>query len=151
LVAAHTIPADNVFTDWQDATARPKFADAVIIATQDQMHTAPALAFARLGYHILLEKPMAPNPEECHAIVDTVKAAGVLFGVCHVLRYTRYTQRLKALVTSGADGRPGQHPTPGTGGASGIRRTPSCAATGATTRPPPGRCCSPNPATIWTG
>lgn len=104
LVAAHAISASNVFTDWQDAAARPKFADAVIIATQDQMHTAPALAFAQRGYHILLEKPMAPNPEECRAIVDAVKATGVLFGVCHVLRYTRYTQRLKTLVTSGTIG-----------------------------------------------
>ncbi|HNT77692.1 MAG TPA: Gfo/Idh/MocA family oxidoreductase [Anaerolineae bacterium] len=104
LVAAHAIPTDNVFTDWQDAAAKPKFANAVIIATQDQMHTAPAIAFAKLGYHVLLEKPMAPTPAECRAIVDTVKAAGILFGVCHVLRYTRYTQRLKALVESGAIG-----------------------------------------------
>lgn len=104
LVNAHHIPADNVFTDWQDAAARPRFADAVIIATQDRMHTAPAIAFAKLGYHVLLEKPMAPAPEECRAIVDTAKAAGILFGVCHVMRYTRFTQRLKALVESGAIG-----------------------------------------------
>jgi len=104
LVTAHHIPADNVFTDWQDAAARPKFADAVIIATQDRMHTEPAIAFAKLGYHILLEKPMAPTPEECRAIVGAAKAAGVLFGVCHVMRYTRFTQRLKALVDSGAIG-----------------------------------------------
>ncbi len=104
LVSAHSIPANNVFTDWQDVAARPKFADAVIIATQDRMHTEPAIAFANLGYHVLLEKPMAPTPEECHAIVGAAKAAGILFGVCHVMRYTRFTQRLKAIVDSGAIG-----------------------------------------------
>jgi predicted dehydrogenase len=104
LVNAHNIPAENVFTDWRDAAARPKFADAVIIATQDRMHTEPAIAFAKLGYHMLLEKPMAPTPEECRAIVETAKAAGILFGVCHVLRYTRFTQRLKALLDAGAIG-----------------------------------------------
>ncbi|HOT92480.1 MAG TPA: Gfo/Idh/MocA family oxidoreductase [Anaerolineae bacterium] len=104
LVNAHNIPADNVFTDWQDAAARPRFADAVIIATQDRMHTEPAIAFAKLGYHVLLEKPMAPTPEECRAVVDTAKAAGILFGVCHVMRYTRFTQRLKAMVEAGVIG-----------------------------------------------
>jgi predicted dehydrogenase len=104
LVNAHNIPANNIFTDWKDAAARPKFADAVIIATQDQMHTEPAIAFAKLGYHVLLEKPMAPTPEECRAIVGTIKAAGVLFGVCHVLRYTRFTQALKHIIDSGAIG-----------------------------------------------
>ncbi|HQE92121.1 MAG TPA: Gfo/Idh/MocA family oxidoreductase [Anaerolineae bacterium] len=104
LVTTHHIPAGNVFTDWKDAAERPRFADAVIIATQDRMHTEPAMAFAKLGYHVLLEKPLAPTAEECRAIVDTVKAAGVLFGVCHVMRYTRFTQRLKALIESGAIG-----------------------------------------------
>jgi len=33
----------------------------VIIATQDAAHAAPAVAFARLGYAMLLEKPMALN------------------------------------------------------------------------------------------
>lgn len=104
LVNAHSIPTENVFTDWKDAAERPRFADAVIIATQDRMHTEPAIAFANLGYHVLLEKPMAPTPEECRAIVETVKAAGILFGVCHVMRYTRFTQRLKALLDAGTIG-----------------------------------------------
>lgn len=101
LANAHNIPANHVFTDWKQVAEQPKFADAVIIATQDRMHTEPAIAFANLGYHILLEKPMAPTPEECRRIVDTVKANDILFGVCHVLRYTRLTQKLKAIIDSG--------------------------------------------------
>ena len=104
LATQHAIPAGRVFTDWRQAAAVPRFADAVIIATQDAMHRGPAEAFARLGYHILLEKPMAPNAADCRAIVAAAKQAGVLFGVCHVLRYTRYTQGLKALLDSGRIG-----------------------------------------------
>ena len=104
LAEAHVIPAENVFLDWREAAERPKFADAVIIATQDKMHTEPAIAFAKRGYHILLEKPMAPTPEECRAIVDAVESAGVMFGVCHVLRYTSFTQKLKAIIDSGSIG-----------------------------------------------
>jgi len=52
------IPEKNVYADWQDMAKRRKFADGVIIATQDNMHTEPALKFARKGYHIMLEKPL---------------------------------------------------------------------------------------------
>ena len=79
-------------------------ADAVIICTQDAMHAEPAVAFAKKGYAILLEKPMAPNEADCRRIVEAVKANGILFAVCHVMRYTRYTQMLKQVVDSGAIG-----------------------------------------------
>lgn len=105
MVSTHAIPPENVFTDWRDLAARPRFADLVIIATQDRMHTEPAIALAEKGYAMLLEKPMAPTEEECVRIVDAVKRAGILFGVCHVLRYTSYTQALKQVLDSGAIGQ----------------------------------------------
>ena len=104
LVRAHRIPAGNVFADWAAIAARPKFADAVIVSTQDRMHLGPAIAFARKGYAILLEKPMAPTESECRRIVAEVKRARVTFAVCHVMRYTRYTRALKALLAGGAIG-----------------------------------------------
>jgi predicted dehydrogenase len=104
LVQQHAIPAAQVFHDWRDAARQPRFADAVIIATQDAMHAEPAIAFAERGYHILLEKPMAPTAADCRRIVAAVKRAGVLFAVCHVMRYTVYSQRLKELLAAGAIG-----------------------------------------------
>ena len=104
LVDEHGIPSENVFTDWRPAAERERFADAVVVATQDAMHTAPAVAFASKGYHLLLEKPMAPTAEECRHIVAAVKEAGIIFAVGHVMRYTRYTQKLKELVDSGLIG-----------------------------------------------
>ncbi len=104
LVDTHQIPSDNVYTDWKEVAKREKFADAVIIATQDAMHTEPAIAFAKKGYHILLEKPMAPNPNECRNIVQAVKENQVFMAVGHVLRYTPYTQTLKNHLDAGAIG-----------------------------------------------
>ncbi len=104
LAATYGVPAENVATDWRALAERPRLADAVIIATQDALHVEPALAFAQRGYALLLEKPMAPNAADCRRIVSAVKAAGVLFAVCHVLRYTAYTRRLKQVVDSGALG-----------------------------------------------
>ena len=100
----HNIAPENCFRSWDEFTAKPKMCDAVAICTQDSMHEAPAIACAELGYHILLEKPMAPTPEACKRIVAAVKKAGVLFAVCHVLRYTAYTRALKEILKSGEIG-----------------------------------------------
>jgi len=101
---AHKIPPQAVFDDWRKLADQPKMADMVIIATQDAMHAEPAIAFAKKGYAILLEKPMAPNLADCERIYQAVKQAGVLFGVCHVMRYTGYTKALKKLLDEGAVG-----------------------------------------------
>ena len=101
---AHNVPPEYRFNSWEDVARLPRLADAVLICTQDQMHEAPAIAFAQLGYDILLEKPMAPTAESCRRIVTAVKKAGVLFAVCHVLRYTAYTRKLKEVLASGAIG-----------------------------------------------
>jgi predicted dehydrogenase len=100
----HAIPSGAVFSDWRDLAAQPKMADAVIIATQDAMHADPAVAFAAKGYHILLEKPMAPTQAECERITRAVEKAGVMSAVCHVMRYTAYTQALKKIIDAGEIG-----------------------------------------------
>ena len=48
-----------------------------------------------------MEKPIAPTQEACVELVDAVTAAGVLFGVCHVMRYRPYTRLVKQLVEDG--------------------------------------------------
>ncbi len=103
-IEQHNIAPEKVFTDWKQAAAVPKIADVVLICTQDNMHKEPAIAFARLGYHILLEKPIAPTAEDCREIIAEVKNNNVLLAVAHVLRYTRYTQKLKSLLDSGIIG-----------------------------------------------
>ncbi|WP_049558345.1 Gfo/Idh/MocA family protein [Nonomuraea sp. SBT364] len=101
LAAEHGLPEEACFTGWAELAAVPKLADAVVIATQDRLHADPAVAFAGLGYAILLEKPMAPTEPEARRIVEAVERAGVVFAVCHVLRYTAYTRAFKELVGGG--------------------------------------------------
>lgn len=92
------------FNDWKELAQQPKLADAVIIATPDNIHAEPAIAFANLGYHMLLEKPMAQTEQECRDIVQAVLKNNVMFAVCHVLRYTTYTQKLKSIIEAGLIG-----------------------------------------------
>lgn len=93
------------YADWRTLLDSERAVDAVVIATQDREHVEPALAFAARGVHILLEKPMAPTEQECRKVVAAVEAAGILFGVCHVLRYTSYTDLVKQVVDAGVLGR----------------------------------------------
>ena len=104
LAEKHRIPEDRVFQDWRALAECGKCADAVIIATPDQEHVEPALLFSELGYHMLLEKPMAVTAGDCRRIVDAAVENDIVFSVCHVLRYTRYTQTLKWMLDSGAVG-----------------------------------------------
>lgn len=101
---AHHVPEEYRFRSWEEALSRPKFADAVLICTMDDMHEGPAVKAAELGYGILLEKPIAPTAEACRRIVAAVKKAGVPFAVCHVLRYTNSTRKIKELIAGGVIG-----------------------------------------------
>jgi predicted dehydrogenase len=103
--ARHAIPAGASFAGWRELAGRGRLADAVLICTQDAMHVEPAVAFAELGYHVLLEKPMATTAAGCRRIVEVVERAGVLFAVCHVLRYTPYTALVKQVVDAGRLGQ----------------------------------------------
>src|SRR5688500_1939010 len=53
----HDIAPERVVSDWRDLAVTPRIADGVILATPDALHADPAVAFADLGYHLLLEKP----------------------------------------------------------------------------------------------
>jgi predicted dehydrogenase len=101
LAEEHGITERDAVENWTELTARPRLADAVLICTQDRMHAEPAEAFARLGYHILLEKPMAPDEESCRRIVGAVEQADVMLAVGHVMRYSPYTVAVKQVVDSG--------------------------------------------------
>ncbi|AEV88575.1 oxidoreductase [Actinoplanes sp. SE50] len=98
------LPADRVHRDWTGLLAGPRVADAVIVATQDRLHEAPAVALLGHGYDVLLEKPMAPSEASARRIADAALASGRIFGVCHVLRYTPYTAMIRELIRDGALG-----------------------------------------------
>lgn len=100
----HNIPDDFTFNQWQDVFAQPKFADAVIISTPDNLHTAPCLAALDAGYDILLEKPIAPTEKECRQILHKVQSGNNIVGICHVLRYSPYFRELKEILDAGLIG-----------------------------------------------
>jgi hypothetical protein len=100
----HNIQDKNRFKTWEEVFKRPKFADAIIISTPDWLHYGPCMEALKMGYDILLEKPISPSEQECRDILALAKKTGRIVAVCHVLRYAPYFIRLRELVQSGAIG-----------------------------------------------
>lgn len=100
----HNIEAENRFNTWEDVFKKPKMADAVIISMPDNLHYEPCMQALRLGYDVLLEKPIAPTERECRNILALAKKTGRIVAVCHVLRYAPYFVKMKELIAKGAIG-----------------------------------------------
>jgi predicted dehydrogenase len=101
----HSIADANRFKTWEDVFKKPKFADAIIITTPDNLHYGPCIAALKMGYDVLLEKPIAPTEAECREILAIAKKSGRIVGVCHVLRYAPYFVKLREIIQSGAIGK----------------------------------------------
>ena len=94
----HNIPVENQFEDYKEVFEREKFADCVLVCTQDRMHYEPTMMAFEKGYHVLCEKPMSVEKKE---IVEMVKAAQeykkvLLLG--YVLRYSPFFIKLKKML-----------------------------------------------------
>ncbi|MCD6551579.1 Gfo/Idh/MocA family oxidoreductase [Thermotoga sp.] len=105
-IATYHIPEENAFRDWKQLLDKKgKIADVVIIATPDDVHVEPAIAFAKAGYDILLEKPIARRPDELVRIQREIANTGRTVIVAHVLRYTPFFQKIEEIIESGEIGK----------------------------------------------
>lgn len=91
------------YINYRDLLANPNV-EAVLVATPHHLHTEIAIAAAKAGKHILLEKPMAPTLAECDQILHAVKAASVRLMVGHISQFSPTYRIAKALITSGEMG-----------------------------------------------
>jgi predicted dehydrogenase len=102
----HHLSDDRVFTDWKDAMqALPPDTEAVIIATQDKMHSGPLAKAMAQNIHILCEKPIVPTLEECREIDKSSAGFTKIFMVAHVLKYTLFFSKIKELLDQGRIGK----------------------------------------------
>lgn len=97
----HGIPDAMCFTDWRPLLELGRIADLAVIATMDAQHYEPAMKAISLGYDLLLEKPVAPEPAGCLRIARYAEEMGARVVVCHVLRYTPFFLTVKKLIDGG--------------------------------------------------
>lgn len=79
--------------------------DVVSICGYPQDHARFAIAAARAGKHLIIEKPLALNWGDCQDIEQAVKAAGVKTCVCFECRYSSQFLATKAVIDRGLLGR----------------------------------------------
>ena len=84
---------------------KEKRADILCVSTLDQDHVRQAIAGLKLGYHILLEKPISDKKEECEALLEAQRKYGGKVCVCHVLRYAPAFVKVAELLDSGIIGQ----------------------------------------------
>ena len=78
--------------------------DCVILVTPDQIHREHAVAAMEAGYHVLCEKPLAQNMDDCIAMVETARRTGMKFMTGQVCRKSPGFIKAKEIVDSGEIG-----------------------------------------------
>lgn len=97
--------AKRWYPEWRDLLADDEL-DAVYIATPVHLHVTQAIAAAEAGKHVLCEKPMAMNVQECDRMIDAARGHGVKLGVAYYRRFYPVVERVKEIINSGEIGVP---------------------------------------------
>ncbi len=98
--------AEDYYLDYRELLERDDIS-AVSIATPDFAHTEIAVAAAKAGKHILIEKPLATTVEDCEKILSAVREAGnIKFMVDFHNRWNPPFVSAKAAIESGELGKP---------------------------------------------
>ena len=66
--------------------------DVVYVVLPNSMHAEYTVRALRAGKHVLCEKPMAVNPQECRQMIDAAKEADRKLMIAYRLHYEPYNQ-----------------------------------------------------------
>jgi len=91
---------NQTFTDYHQLLKQPTI-DAVIISLPTHLHAPCATSAAEEGKHVLLEKPLARNPEEGKKIISAVRNNNVKLMVGYPFRFASAFCDLKRKLKSG--------------------------------------------------
>ncbi len=95
----------RITTDHKEALADPQV-EAVSICLPHNLHGSVAVAAARAGKHLLVEKPLAATLEEADRMIAAAHEAGVTLMVAENELFRPLYCKIKALLEEGAIGRP---------------------------------------------
>ena len=96
---------DGKAYDSVDAMLADKAVDAVTIATPSGAHMEPAVAAARAGKHVIVEKPLEITLKKCDKIIDACDKAGVKLSAIFPSRFHDSSKLMKQAVDQQRFGR----------------------------------------------
>lgn len=79
--------------------------DLVVVVTPNDTHAPIAEAALRAGKHVVIDKPMAPDPAACDALIELARAQGRMLSVYHNRRWDGDFLALRDRLARGAEGR----------------------------------------------
>lgn len=100
----YNLKDEDCFLTFEEWLKAPKKADAVINCTMDKFHIETTMPLFKMGYDVLLEKPITTNPKELVDLMNESKKYNKVLMVCHVLRYTPFYSKIKKLIDGGEIG-----------------------------------------------
>lgn len=102
-MSEYGVKKENCFLDEKEFF-KEKRADVLVVATQDQDHVRHCIEGLKLGYDVLLEKPITPSLNECKKLLAAQKKYQHKVIVCHVLRYAPVYLHVAKLLDEGCIG-----------------------------------------------
>jgi predicted dehydrogenase len=94
----------RAYRRYEDLLADPEV-DVIDICTPHPLHAGQAVAAARAGKHLIIEKPIALTWPEARSVRDEVAAAGVRCCVCFELRWSAQFTLTRSLLAQGLLGQ----------------------------------------------
>jgi predicted dehydrogenase len=103
--ARYGVPANAVlgYADLEKLKNNPDV-DAVYVALPNSMHREYTVRSAKIGKHVLCEKPMAISSAECREMIDACKQANVKLMIAYRVHYDPTWIQVKQMVKSGSLG-----------------------------------------------
>ncbi|SMF03602.1 Predicted dehydrogenase [Alteromonadaceae bacterium Bs31] len=99
------LPANAEAPCWPSLAAVKADFDAVIVTTPNGLHCQGAIEAAKLGKHVLTEKPLGITIEQVDQAIAACEQAGLTLAVCFQRRTSPDNQAIKELLSKNALGR----------------------------------------------
>ena len=80
--------------------------DVITLCTPSGLHAEEALAVLRAGKHLLIEKPIAIQPQDADRILTAAEASDKTVGVISQMRFSDAAQEIHTAIRAGALGKP---------------------------------------------
>ena len=91
----YDIPDGNIYNYENFASIKDNPAiDIIYVVLPNALHAEYVIKAAAAGKHVICEKPMAINVEECDRMIDACKKAGVMLSIGYRLHFEPHTREM---------------------------------------------------------
>ena len=94
----------KAYREFDELLAEPGI-DVVTICTPSGVHMEPAVAAAKAGKHVIVEKPLEITLKRCDKIINACRDNGVVLSTILPSRFHKSSQTLKKAIDTGKFGR----------------------------------------------